>query len=168
MQQPSAHDAAFLYSDTTHSNANVTLVHIYNQSTAPGGRVRFKGLLKYVESRLHLSPVFRQRLLRVPLVNRAVLRLAKSGRCGRENEFINAMRPHRIQQTQRVSHVVAVVLVRLLHRLAHLNERGKVHHSIKTLRQNGIEHGAVAKVALHKVAAQHCIAVATGEVIKGG
>ena len=29
--------------------------------------MRFKGLLKYVESRLHLSPVFRQRLLRVPL-----------------------------------------------------------------------------------------------------
>jgi WS/DGAT/MGAT family acyltransferase len=29
--------------------------------------VRFKGLLKYIESRLHLSPIFRQKLLRVPL-----------------------------------------------------------------------------------------------------
>jgi len=45
MPQLSAHDATFLYSDTTHSNANVTLIHIYNQSTAPGGRVRFKTIL---------------------------------------------------------------------------------------------------------------------------
>jgi diacylglycerol O-acyltransferase / wax synthase len=29
--------------------------------------VRFKGLLKHIESRLHLSPIFRQKLLRVPL-----------------------------------------------------------------------------------------------------
>jgi WS/DGAT/MGAT family acyltransferase len=67
MPQLDAHDAAFLYSDTTHSNANVSLIHIYDQSTAPGGKVRFKTILAHIESRLHRSPVFRRKLQRVPL-----------------------------------------------------------------------------------------------------
>jgi diacylglycerol O-acyltransferase len=67
MRQLRSDDARFLYAETGHSNSNITLVHIYDPSTAEGGRVRFKGLLNYVASRLHLSPVFRQRLLRVPL-----------------------------------------------------------------------------------------------------
>jgi WS/DGAT/MGAT family acyltransferase len=62
-----AEDARFVYAETGHANSNITLLHIYDPSTAPGGRVRFKGLLKYIESRLHLSPIFRQKLLRVPL-----------------------------------------------------------------------------------------------------
>jgi len=67
MRQLRGDDALFLYADTGHSNANITLVNIYDPSTAPGGTIRFKGLLRHIESRLHLSPVFRQKLLRVPL-----------------------------------------------------------------------------------------------------
>ena len=67
MRQLSPHDAAFLYSETAHSNSNVTLIQIYDQSTAPGGKVRFKSILAHIESRLGRSPVFRQKLLRVPL-----------------------------------------------------------------------------------------------------
>jgi diacylglycerol O-acyltransferase / wax synthase len=67
MRQLSPHDATFLYSETTHSNANVTLLHIYNQSTAPGGKVRFKSILAQIENRLGRLPVFRQKLRRVPL-----------------------------------------------------------------------------------------------------
>jgi diacylglycerol O-acyltransferase / wax synthase len=67
MRQLSAHDAGFLYSDTTHSNANVTLVQIYDQSTAPGGKVRFKSILAHIESRLSGLPIFRSKLQRVPL-----------------------------------------------------------------------------------------------------
>ena len=67
MRQLSGHDAGFLYSDTTHSNANVSLLHIHDQSTAPGGVVRFKSILAQVERRLHRAPLFRQRLQRVPL-----------------------------------------------------------------------------------------------------
>jgi WS/DGAT/MGAT family acyltransferase len=67
MRQLRGEDARFLYAESGHSNSNITLVHIYDPSTAPGGRVRFKGLLKHIESRLHLSPIFRQKLLRVPL-----------------------------------------------------------------------------------------------------
>jgi len=66
-QQLSGHDAAFLYFDTTHSNANVSLIHIYDQSTAPGGKVRFKSILAHIEARLARSPVFRRRLQHVPL-----------------------------------------------------------------------------------------------------
>jgi diacylglycerol O-acyltransferase len=42
-------------------------VQIYDQRTAPGGTVRFKSILAHIESRLHRSPIFRSRLLRVPL-----------------------------------------------------------------------------------------------------
>ncbi|MBN8490567.1 MAG: wax ester/triacylglycerol synthase family O-acyltransferase [Burkholderiales bacterium] len=67
MRQLSAHDAGFLYSDTSHSNANVTLIQIYDQSTAPGGKVRFKSILAHIESRLSGLPIFRSKLQRVPL-----------------------------------------------------------------------------------------------------
>jgi diacylglycerol O-acyltransferase len=67
MRQLTVHDASFLYSDTTHANSNVTFIQIYDQSTAPGGTVRFKSILAHIESRLHRSPVFRNRLQRVPL-----------------------------------------------------------------------------------------------------
>jgi WS/DGAT/MGAT family acyltransferase len=67
MRQLSEHDAAYIYSDSAHANSNVTLLHIYDQSTAPGGMVRFKQILAHVESRLGQLPVFRQKILRVPL-----------------------------------------------------------------------------------------------------
>jgi len=60
-------DAAFIYSDSEHANSNVSLLHIYDQSTAPNGVVRFKQILTHIASRLHLLPVFRQKILRVPL-----------------------------------------------------------------------------------------------------
>jgi len=67
MRQLRGEDARFVYADTGHANSNITLVSIYDPSTAADGRVHFKGLLKHIESRLHLSPIFRQKLLRVPL-----------------------------------------------------------------------------------------------------
>jgi len=67
MRQLSGHDASFLYADTIHANSNVTFVQIYDQSTAPGGKLRFKTILAHIQSRLHRSPIFRSKLLRVPL-----------------------------------------------------------------------------------------------------
>ncbi len=67
MRQLSEHDAAYVYSDSAHANSNVTLLHIYDQSTARGGMVRFKQILAHVESRLGRMPIFRQKILRVPL-----------------------------------------------------------------------------------------------------
>jgi WS/DGAT/MGAT family acyltransferase len=67
MRQLRGEDARFVYGETGHANSNSTLMSIYDPSTARDGRVHFKGLLKHIESRLHLSPIFRQKLLRVPL-----------------------------------------------------------------------------------------------------
>jgi WS/DGAT/MGAT family acyltransferase len=64
--QLSAHDARFLYSDSAHANANVSLIHIYDQSTVPGGMLRFKTLLAHIENRLPQLPRFRSRLQHVP------------------------------------------------------------------------------------------------------
>src|SRR5512134_2806374 len=67
MRQLRGEDARFVYGESGHANSNITLISIYDPSTASDGRVHFKGLLKHIEGRLHLSPIFRQKLLRVPL-----------------------------------------------------------------------------------------------------
>ena len=66
MRQLNTNDALFLASESAHSSSNVSLVQIYDPSTAPEGRLRFKSILALVESRLHLSPIFRQKLCPVP------------------------------------------------------------------------------------------------------
>ena len=67
MKQLSGMDASFLYFETPSAPGHVFSVWIYDQSTAPGGKVTFKGILEHVNSRLHVSRTFRQRLVQVPL-----------------------------------------------------------------------------------------------------
>ena len=66
MQQLSPQDAQFLYIETGNNLTHVMGVNIYDPSTAPGGKVRFKDIIEHVESRLFSSPVFRRRLMRLP------------------------------------------------------------------------------------------------------
>ncbi len=66
MQQLSGMDASFLYLETPNAPGHVFSVYICDQSTAPGGRVTFKGILEHVRQRLHVSRAFRQRLVEVP------------------------------------------------------------------------------------------------------
>ena len=66
MRQLSAQDAAFLYLESQGAHLHLTALYIYDQSTAPGGIVRHKEILRYLESRLHTSPVFRQKLVSLP------------------------------------------------------------------------------------------------------
>ena len=40
MQQLNEHDTGFWATDSASSNASLTPLHIYDQSTAPSGRVR--------------------------------------------------------------------------------------------------------------------------------
>jgi WS/DGAT/MGAT family acyltransferase len=42
-------------------------LYIYDPSSAPGGRVTFKGILQNIDGRLHLAQSFRQKLVRVPM-----------------------------------------------------------------------------------------------------
>ena len=67
MRQLSGNDARFLYSESARANANITKIQIYDQSTAPGGKLRFKTILAHIEARLSHSPVFRRKLHQVPL-----------------------------------------------------------------------------------------------------
>ena len=67
MKQLSGMDASFLYFETPNAPGHVFSVWIYDQSSAPGGNVTFKGILEHVSSRLHVSRTFRQRLVQVPL-----------------------------------------------------------------------------------------------------
>ena len=66
MQQLSGLDAAFINLETPNAPTHVGGGATYDQLTAPGGQVTFKGILANVESRLHLSRCFRQKLVQVP------------------------------------------------------------------------------------------------------
>jgi diacylglycerol O-acyltransferase / wax synthase len=67
MQQLSGLDASFLYFETANAPMHVGGIMIYDQSTAPGAKVTFRGILANFEKRLHLARCFRQRLAYVPL-----------------------------------------------------------------------------------------------------
>jgi diacylglycerol O-acyltransferase len=65
-QQLGAQDAQFLYLQSGATLTHVMGVYIYDPSTAPGGKVRFKDIVRHIENRSHTSPVFRRRLYRLP------------------------------------------------------------------------------------------------------
>ena len=66
MQQLSGQDAMFLHAEIDGLPQHIGGVSIYDQSTAPSGKVRFKQILEMLEKRLHLSPIFRRKLAFVP------------------------------------------------------------------------------------------------------
>jgi WS/DGAT/MGAT family acyltransferase len=67
IQQLTGPDAMFLHTELEGFPMLIGGVSIYDQSTAPGGIVRFKDVLAMFESRLDRSPIFRRRLVEVPM-----------------------------------------------------------------------------------------------------
>jgi WS/DGAT/MGAT family acyltransferase len=68
MDQLSPQDAQFLYMETGNNLTHVTSVVVYDPSTVPRGKVvRFKEIIAHVEERLHMSPLLKRRLVRVPM-----------------------------------------------------------------------------------------------------
>ncbi|MFV0278400.1 MAG: WS/DGAT/MGAT family O-acyltransferase, partial [Parahaliea sp.] len=67
MKQLSPIDSMFIYNDQDHAPMHIGPLMIYDPSTTKGGFVRFKDILHTFESRLQLSPVFRRKLVKVPL-----------------------------------------------------------------------------------------------------
>ena len=67
MKQLSALDAMFAYTETANTPMHIGQLLIYDPSTAPGGKVGFKDILRYIEGRLDGARIFRQKLVRVPL-----------------------------------------------------------------------------------------------------
>jgi diacylglycerol O-acyltransferase / wax synthase len=67
MKQLSGLDNVFLRLERGNQHMHVAGLAIYDPSSAPEGRVRFKDVLRFFESRLDVSPIFRRRLVEVPL-----------------------------------------------------------------------------------------------------
>jgi WS/DGAT/MGAT family acyltransferase len=68
MDQLSPQDAQFLYMESEDNLTHVTSISIFDQTTVPGGKVvRFRDILAHIDGRLHMSPLFKRRLVRVPL-----------------------------------------------------------------------------------------------------
>ena len=66
ISQLSAQDSQFVYVQAGDVLTHVMSINIYDPSTARGGAVRFKDIVRHVASRCHTSPVFRRRLHRLP------------------------------------------------------------------------------------------------------
>jgi WS/DGAT/MGAT family acyltransferase len=66
MQQLSPQDAVFAYMESPNTPLQLGSLNIYDPSTAPGGQVRFKDILRHVERRLHTVRFFREKLVFVP------------------------------------------------------------------------------------------------------
>jgi len=66
LRQLQGMDSSFVALESPNSPMHIGNLLIYNPETAPGGFVRFKNILAFIESRMQLSTTIRQRLVRVP------------------------------------------------------------------------------------------------------
>lgn len=66
MKQLGVTDTAFVNLEHPNTPQHIGGVGIYDPSTAPGGFVRFKGVIANFEKRLNKHPIFRSRLVKVP------------------------------------------------------------------------------------------------------
>jgi diacylglycerol O-acyltransferase len=66
MEQLSGLDNASLVSEKGNVFSHVCTLLVYDVTTAPGGKVRYRDILQHFEERLHLHPVFSNRLAKVP------------------------------------------------------------------------------------------------------
>lgn len=67
MRQLTGLDASFLYLETANAPMHISGLSIYEQSTAPGGKVRFKEIIENTRNRILGLPVMTQKLLNVPM-----------------------------------------------------------------------------------------------------
>jgi WS/DGAT/MGAT family acyltransferase len=67
MKQLSGADTMFLQFEHGNNFMHVASLAIYDPATAPGGRVRFKDVLRFFAARIEQFPQFRRRLASVPL-----------------------------------------------------------------------------------------------------
>jgi diacylglycerol O-acyltransferase len=66
MEQLSWTDDMMLRAERPETPMQIQMLLIYDQSTAPGGKVTFKRILEEIDARLHLAPTFRRRLTDLP------------------------------------------------------------------------------------------------------
>jgi len=66
MKQLSQFDSIFVYNESNSTPLHISPILIYDPSSAPDGIVRYKDILAKFNERIHKSPVFRRKLVRVP------------------------------------------------------------------------------------------------------
>src|SRR5215208_4755038 len=66
MEQLSWTDDMMLRAEKPETPMQIQMLLIYDQSTAPDGKVTFKRILGEIDARLHLAPTFRRRLTELP------------------------------------------------------------------------------------------------------
>jgi diacylglycerol O-acyltransferase / wax synthase len=66
MRQLTGLDASFLYTETPNAPMHIAGLGIYDQSTAPGGKLRFKEIVDNIHRRVLELPTMTQRLVTVP------------------------------------------------------------------------------------------------------
>ena len=66
MEQLSGTDSYFLHTERGNVYNHVAALGVYDPSTAPGGKVRYKDILRHFDRRLDQHRVFRRRLVTVP------------------------------------------------------------------------------------------------------
>ncbi len=66
MQQLSGTDNVMLFGERRNIHNHVAGLLVYDATTAPGGKVRFKDILRHFDARMHLHPLLRRRLVNVP------------------------------------------------------------------------------------------------------
>ena len=66
MEQLSWTDDMMLRAERPETPMQIQMLLIYDQSTAPDGKVTFKRILGEIDARLHLAPTFRRRLTDLP------------------------------------------------------------------------------------------------------
>ncbi|MET0179176.1 MAG: wax ester/triacylglycerol synthase family O-acyltransferase [Novosphingobium sp.] len=66
MQQLSPQDAMFAYMERPNTPLQLGWLNVYDPSTAPGGKVRFKDILAHIEARMHTVRFFTQKLVFLP------------------------------------------------------------------------------------------------------
>ncbi len=66
MEQMQGLDAVFVAMEQPSAPVHIGSVMIYDPSTAPGGFVRFKDILGFIQNRLQLSTTMRQKMVKVP------------------------------------------------------------------------------------------------------
>jgi diacylglycerol O-acyltransferase len=67
MRQLTGLDASFLYLETPNAPMHISGLCIYDQSTAPGGKVRFKEIVENTNNRIMSFPAMTQKLVNVPM-----------------------------------------------------------------------------------------------------
>ncbi len=67
MRQLAGLDASFLYMETPNAPMHIAGLGIYDPSTAPGGKLRYKEIVENVHRRILPLPIMTQRLMTVPM-----------------------------------------------------------------------------------------------------